>query len=232
LLSSLRFGAFLAYSPHGRSPAELASQAVCRQIKRDGYVSKGRRVEPVIPYAIRRLRECLWDELAGTTALADLLAPDVVLVPAPGSAPPPPRQRDALWVPHRICVALLAAGFGSHMEPLLARRQAVRKSAAAGRRQRPGVLQHYESFAVRPPAGGTPARIVLVDDVITRGATLLAGASRLAAAFPAAEVSAFALVRTQRPIDYQGGRQRFRAIVDPATALVTLSRYGSWRRDP
>ncbi len=238
MLSSLRFGSFLAYSPHGRSPAELASQAVCRQIKRDGYLEKGRRYEPAIPFAIRRLRECLTMEpgepgrqLSETEELAALLAPDVVLVPAPGSAPPPPRHRDALWVPRRICEALLAAGFGRAMELLLARRQAVRKSSSAGRRQRPGVQEHYDSFAVRGPAGAAPPRIVLVDDVITRGATLLAGASRLAEAFPGAAVSAFALVRTQRPIDDERGTQCFRAIVDPAAAHVTLSRYGAWRRD-
>jgi hypothetical protein len=225
LLSSLRFGSFLAYSPHGKSPAELASQALCREIKRDGYLSKERRDDPVIPYAMRRLRECL------TAELADLLAPDVVLVPAPGSAPPPPRQPDALWVPRRICEALLAAGFGSRMEPLLVRRQAVRKSASAGRRQRPDVQQHYDSFAVRLPAGDLPPRITLVDDVITRGATLLAGASRLVEAFPDATVRAFALIRTQHPVDHQPGRQLFRTIVDPTTSRVTLSRYGAWRRD-
>jgi hypothetical protein len=226
LLSSLRFGSFLSYSPHGSTPAEMASQVVCREIKRDGYVRVNRRDEPILPYAIRRLRQCL------TAERADLLAPDVVLVPAPGSAPLLPRQPNALWVPRRICEALLLAGFGGRMEPLLARRQAVPKSACAERRQRPGVGQHYDSFVVRLPAGDPPPRITLVDDVITRGATLLAGASRLAEAFPEAAVGAFALVRTQRPLDHQHERQRFRAIVDPAASRVTLGQYGAWRRDP
>jgi len=226
LLSNLPFGALLSYSPHGTSAAELASASVCRAIKRDGHVRGARGEEPIIPYAVRRLRDCL------TAELADLLAADVVLVPVPGSAPPPPGKRRALWVSRRICEELLRAGFALRMEPLLARRRAVPKSACAGRRERPGLQQHYDSFEVLPWLGAPPARITLVDDVITKGATLLAAASRLAEVFPDAAVRAFALVRTQNPLDQDRRRQRFRAIVDPVAAEVSLGRYGAWRRDP
>ncbi|HEV3458113.1 MAG TPA: hypothetical protein VHG32_16220 [Thermoanaerobaculia bacterium] len=226
MLSSLPFGSFLAYSPRGTSAAELAAQTICREIKRDGYVRRESVEERIIPYAVRRLRECL------TPGLADFLAADVVLVPAPGSAPLPPRQPNALWVARRICEELRAAGFGSGMEVLLLRRLAVAKSAFARRGARPGVSEHFDSFVVAPRAAGPPARITLVDDVITKGATLLAGASRLAEAFPDATVRAFALVRTQYAADRERGRQRFRAVVDPVTARVTRGRYGAWRRDP
>jgi hypothetical protein len=225
LLSSLAFGSFLAYSPHGKSAAELAATTVCRAIKRDGYLRRDQGEERAIPYAVRRLRACL------TAALADLLAADVLLVPAPGSAPLLPRQPHALWVARRIGEELRAAGFGGRLEPLLLRRQAVAKSAFARRGARPGVQEHYDSFVVAPRAGEPPARITLIDDVITRGATLLAGASRLAEAFPEATVRAFAMVRTQYPADREPDRQRFRAVVDPITATVTRSRYGAWRRD-
>jgi hypoxanthine phosphoribosyltransferase len=40
-----------------------------------------------------------------------------------------------------------------------------------------------------------PSNILLVDDIITRGATLLGAASRLAEAFPKAEIRAFAVMR-------------------------------------
>jgi adenine/guanine phosphoribosyltransferase-like PRPP-binding protein len=41
-----------------------------------------------------------------------------------------------------------------------------------------------------------PERIVLIDDVVTKGRTLLAAATRLQEAFPSAQIRAFALVRT------------------------------------
>jgi adenine/guanine phosphoribosyltransferase-like PRPP-binding protein len=40
-----------------------------------------------------------------------------------------------------------------------------------------------------------PSNILLVDDIITRGATLLGAASRLAEAFPKAKICAFAVIR-------------------------------------
>jgi hypothetical protein len=82
--------------------------------------------------------------------------------------------------------------------------------------------------------GGPPERITLVDDFITKGATVLAGAARLAEAFPDAEIQAFVLVRTQRPAGDPGGKHLFRAIVDPVYNQVVLSPYGygAWRQDP
>jgi hypothetical protein len=63
------------------------------------------------------------------------------------------------------------------------------------------VQQHYDSFAVTalpPPfkATATPPRLVLIDDVITKGRTLFAAATRLHEAFPFADIRGFALVRT------------------------------------
>jgi hypoxanthine phosphoribosyltransferase len=40
-----------------------------------------------------------------------------------------------------------------------------------------------------------PARIVMVDDVVTKGRTLLAAARRVREAFPNSEVKGFALIR-------------------------------------
>jgi hypothetical protein len=226
--AGLPFGSFLAYAPRGVARAELAAIAVCRQIKRDGHLRGG---VPVIPYAVHRLRQSLTPELGA------LLAPDAVLVAMPGCAPRPPGRPGALWVPRRICEELCAAGFGRRVEALLARRTPVRKSALAARGARPGVEEHFDSLAVAPRAAelamaGGVARITLVDDVITKGATLLAGARRLAEVFPGATVQAFALVRTQYPADHPRGRQLFRAIVDPVVSTIGFNRYGAWRRDP
>ena len=56
--------------------------------------------------------------------------------------------------------------------------------------------------------------VVLIDDVITKGRTLLAAASRIHQAFPDAKVRAFALVRTMGMI--AGIRQ----LVDPCQGEI------------
>jgi adenine/guanine phosphoribosyltransferase-like PRPP-binding protein len=71
----------------------------------------------------------------------------------------------------------------------------VHKSATAAPGERPSVHLHYESFFIERPAV-SPERIVLIDDVVTKGRTLLAAATRVHEAFPCAQIRAFALVRT------------------------------------
>jgi orotate phosphoribosyltransferase len=48
---------------------------------------------------------------------------------------------------------------------------------------------------VAPPSA--LRRIVLIDDVVTKGRTLLAAAARLQAELPSVDIRAFALIRTQ-----------------------------------
>jgi hypothetical protein len=226
LLSDLSFGSFLSYSPHGSTPEEQASVATCRAIKDDGFVQVDETQEPILAYAARRLQESL------TPELEQFLSPDAVLVPMPGHAPLLPRQPHVLWVPRRICEELLRVGLGARMAPFLVRQYAVPKSSWAPSRQRPSAEVHHNSLGVVPHLGDPPQEIVLVDDVITKGSTLLAGATRLSQAFPFAFISAFALVRTQNATNSGKDKQIFRAIVDPIVSRITLSKYGAWRRDP
>jgi adenine/guanine phosphoribosyltransferase-like PRPP-binding protein len=60
-----------------------------------------------------------------------------------------------------------------------------------------------------------PRRITIVDDFVTKGATLLAAASRVQEAFPEAEVRAFALVRTK------GLVADIESISEPCEGLIT-----------
>lgn len=83
---------------------------------------------------------------------------------------------------------------------------------------------HYDSMSVENSLV-TPGRIVLVDDVVTRGCTLIAAASRIAEAFPSADVRGFALIR------YRGRVPDIDTIFDPAVGVIAFDGQGTYR-DP
>ena len=124
--------------------------------------------------------------------LAALFTPDAVLVPVPGSA----RSGEAPWAALQLARALSEVGFAVPIWTGLRRRYAVTKSATAPSAGRPTVHQHYDSFEVMPTANPT-RRLVLIDDVITKGRTLLAATARLRCELPSADIRGFALIRTE-----------------------------------
>jgi hypothetical protein len=148
----------------------------------------------------------------------------VTLVPVPGSAP----TTDAPWPALILAQALKDVGLGARVWIGLRRVSPVRKSATALVRERPTVRQHYESFGVDPstfcPSRLVPSRLVLVDDVITKGRTLFAAAARLQSALPHADIRAFALIRTV-------GRQPLEHLLDICQGVVRWAG-GDARRDP
>ena len=136
----------------------------------------------------RRVR-LLYDD----ATFADFFGPDTVLMPVPGSTPR--RDENTLWVGERICRVLLAEGLANAVMPNVRRVRQVPKSAYQTPGNRPNARTHYNSIAVDAELLN-PARILLVDDIVTKGSTLLACASRASEAFPQAEIRAFPMVRT------------------------------------
>jgi predicted amidophosphoribosyltransferase len=190
---------------------------VCYAVKQDGAHKDGR---PLIEAVVRTLAGS-----AHRGFLAAFLGPDVTLVPVPRSAPQPIRGGGpVLWVPRRICEALVAAGLGAAVVPCVERVTAVQKSATAGRGARPNIAQHIESMRVQLASAGD--RITLVDDVVTRGATLFGAASLVAGTFPSADVRAFSLIRT---LGLQADVDR---VIDPAVGTITRNRWGEAERVP
>jgi hypothetical protein len=117
-----------------------------------------------------------------------------VLVPVPGSEP---RHSNAVSVTEHLAAALVREGLGQAAWAGLRRVRAVGKSATAAPGGRPTVAKHYDSFAVECTDSLCESpHLVLIDDVVTKGRTLLAAATRLQEAFPCARVRAFALLRT------------------------------------
>lgn len=180
MIQSIAFGSCYVYSPRGTRPTSERSRLLRARLKA-GDVAW-------LPKYAWRVREQAVDQ----HQFPGLFGPDVVLIPVPGSAP---LVKGALWVPDRLASALVKEGLGQLAWRGLQRTSAVRKSATAPAGERPTVEDHYDSLAVESSLVA-PNRIVLVDDVITKGRTLLAAATRVHEAFPDAEVRAFALVRT------------------------------------
>jgi hypothetical protein len=180
VIRAIEYASCYVYSPTGTG-------AVCERSRLLRALLKAADASFMPKYALR-VRQQVTDSppLAGFFGAAD------VLVPVPGCGP---SMTGSLWAAEHLAVALLNEGLGGAAWPGLRRVRAVRKSATAAPGERPTVSLHYESFLIDHPAV-PPERIVLIDDVVTKGRTLLAAATRLHEAFPRAQIRAFALVRT------------------------------------
>lgn len=222
-LPTLPFASCFAYSPGGCGPVCEQGRSLCAHLKAADRIW------------LSRLAARVWLEKVAHGRFAAVLDERVVLVPVPGSAP----LQAAEWVGHRLAWCLKELGLAAEVWPVLRRRHAVRKSAFAAAGERPSVLEHYASFEVggtfrnRVPgaqylsgdSGGCGLRLILVDDVITRGRTLLAAAWRVQEAFPAANIRAFALLRTL------GRDEVLRQVLDPCEGEVVWNREDA-RRSP
>jgi hypothetical protein len=180
VIRTIEYASCYVYSPMGTG-------AVCERSRLLRTLLKAGDPSFIQKYACR-VRQQAEDSppLAGFFGAAD------VLVPVPGSTPYP---AGGSWTAEHLALALLKVGLGGTAWPGLRRVRAVRKSATAAPGDRPTVSVHYESFVLEPPTI-VPKRIVLIDDVVTRGRTLLAAASRVQEAFPYSQIRAFALLRT------------------------------------
>lgn len=218
LLSEVDFGSFLVYAPKsggGESSKDVQSREITYAIKNDGPFPGLDKPVSAIEYVVEGLRTTVQ-----STPLGPFLDDKSMLVPAPRSSP---LQRGSLWPALRICEELRAKGFGANVCTLLQRRTAVPKSSASRRGERPSPMVHFDSIGVDKGLF-SGSRFTVVDDVITKGATLLAGASRLKQAFPDSEVRVFALVRTM-------GLSQLTAIVQPVTGKIRY-RNGNAERSP
>jgi hypothetical protein len=200
LRSELLYGALLAYSPRGQSEISRGSRDVCYQIKAGNLAT--------LQHAAQRLRE----HIATGGVLAPLFESEVVLVPMPRSAP---LVAGALWPAEKICQAMVHAGLAVATAPALERHIAVPKSSRAQPGERPPVSQHYDSFRAQLRTDITD-RILIVDDVVTKGSTALAAASRLAEAYPRADIRLFAVIRTK------GMVPDIDQILDPVSGMIQL----------
>ncbi len=144
---------------------------------------------------------------------ADYFNVNPILVPTPNSSL---NKSGTLWVPQRLAAALVRKGLGSKVVECLNRVTPLPKSATSSATNRPKAAEHYNSMEVTKILH-EPKEILLVDDVITRGATLLGAANKLADAFPNARIRAFAAIRTM------SSESNFVRINDPCIGTINLN---------
>jgi predicted amidophosphoribosyltransferase len=173
---------------------------------------------PLVPFYAR----CVMRQAHLMPVLAEFFRAIDVLIPIPASAPRRPRE----YLPDRLADALVAEGLARSAWKGLSRVRSVAKSATSAPGRRPTVRVHYESLSVVPGFDlPEDARFLLIDDVVTRGRTLLAAATRLHEAFPQARITAFALLRTL------GFRDHIETLLDPCVGRIGW-RAGDARRNP
>jgi hypothetical protein len=207
LLSEITFGSFLIYAPRGTNEVSRKAQRFVRALKEERLI--GEPPESPSDYAARRLVD------EHSPGLENFFADAPLLVPVPRSSL---AVQNGIWPALNIASALVRHGIAASVLPCLMRIKAVPKSAFASAGTRPKPMEHYESIAATKMVADRQT-LCLVDDVITKDATLLAAASRLQETYPNAKVTAFALVRTLGFVD------DIDRIVEPVVGTI------AWRGD-
>jgi hypothetical protein len=180
VINVLDYAAALSYSPRGESEVSRKSRAYRDALKRADPVF----LQKAAAHVSAQVAKGYFPGFFGS---------DATLVPVPGSAPR--RDQSSLWVPERLCQSLVATRLAGSVWAPLRRLTAVPKSAYAARGGRPAVQVHVDSLVVDDYLAPTET-LVLVDDFVTKGRTLIACASVLGAALPGVRIKAFALIRT------------------------------------
>ena len=203
-ISTVEFSSLLTYSPRGNLTEHFRSRTVMRNLKNDEVLQSGVLMSENIARAIKRGLK--------NYPFKDYFSQNTILIPVPKSSL---LKKDMLWVPQRITSALANIDLGRN-EECLYRDIPLPKSSTSLASNRPKAFQHYDSMKVRKLLFD-PKEILLVDDVITRGATVLGAVNKIADAFPNARIRAFVVMRTI------SNPEEFSEIVQPCVGTIMLS---------
>ena len=212
LLSKLEFGSYLTYSPRGQSETAVRSRYWKDCLKNEKSVESPPKFMSQL--VAERMKKNI-DQMP----FKHFFNENVSLVPVPKSSL---MQSNALWVSEKIANALSKQAFGSFYS-CLKRIKPVQKAAyAVPSNKRPKPIEHYNSIECQQLVH-RPKEIVLIDDIITRGSTLLGCASKLKEVFPDVPIRAFAVIRTISDPD------NFKAIESPCVGTITRSGNDTFR---
>lgn len=212
-LSRIEFGSLLSYSPRCNSETAQRSRTTRTALKDDQVVSN----PPILMSDF--VGNVIRDNITNLP-FAHFFETNPILVPIPRSSL---MQSGTLWVPQRLAKALVRRGLGKDVEECLKRTTPLRKSATSLASDRPKTFEHCNSMEVQK-VFPEPLEILLIDDIVTRGAAVLGAANKLAEAFPAARIRALAAMRTISPPDI------FTDIMAPCIGTIELRGIDAFRR--
>jgi predicted amidophosphoribosyltransferase len=211
-LTKIEFSSLLSYSPRGNSVSEKQSKTVMTYLKNDEFILNRVLMSEYISELIK--------ENITSLPFSSFITNSPILVPIPKSSLTKP---GTLWVPQRLAKALVHNGLGKTVKECLKRIEALPKSATSLAKDRPKAVQHYHSIEIQK-IFPEPEEILVIDDIVTRGATIVGAANKLYDAFPRAHIQAFAAMRTISP------PQIFKAVYEPCKGEITLSGQDTFRR--
>jgi len=218
-ITTLEFGALLTYTPRGQSADMQDSREFMIALKNERFVEDPQNGKLILmsDWIAKTIRRNI-----KTLPFATFFQSNTILVPTPKSSLMRP---DTLWVPERIATSLTKIGFGNKVISCLTRIKSVPKAASSLAKDRPKAIDQYKSMRVTGILS-KPEEILLIDDVITRGATLLGAANLLADAFPETPIRAFAAMRTiSNPNEFNG-------LYYPCAGTIMLQNNGETLRRP
>jgi hypothetical protein len=218
----LDFASLLAYPPRPDDVSEPLREEARQSKNLVLQLKDGRLVGSPPESVAARIAQHVRATPSSYAILRPILAPTATLVPVPRSTLP---TKDGLWVPELLAGELVRAGLGRRVAALLERTKAIPKAARSISTERPTALTNFQTLSVRKDLD-QPSELLLVDDVITAGATLLGSYNRLREAYPDTPTRAFAAARTLTD------PTRFQRTVEPVVGTIVLRPNGRTQREP
>ncbi|RLI78631.1 hypothetical protein DRP04_09895 [Archaeoglobales archaeon] len=216
MIEKLEFCSIFSYCPRDESDEGLLAIKLKNCIKNDEIIKikrttfkEGRKVTieevPTSQYAAEVLKR-----LVNERYFSDFFQKDTILIPVPRATP---IKKDQLWPSFQIAKAMENEGLGV-VRPILVRTKPVPKSSLVPPKQRPKPKDHYESMGINKVVKLDSQKLLLVDDVVTRGHTFMGAAWRLKREFSNVEIKAFAAMRTI------SDKSKFKKYYDPVRGVI------------
>ena len=175
LPKSIKYASLLSYVPKSRWRNLGSAESLPYKIKVAYEYTIALKQDRIQPGGLLHIYDSVAKWCADDGLFRDFFSDAAILVPVPGSSLTRPYT---LWVAKLLSDALVRRRLGSGLCACLSRRVSVPKSSFGKPQDRPTPARHCETMAVANMVT-EPTDILLIDDVVTKGATFLGAACRI-----------------------------------------------------